>query len=40
MHGKERQVYTILVENLKRKILFEDLGVNLRIICSRYLKNQ
>jgi len=38
--GKEREVYTILVTNLNRKVLFKDLGVNWRIICSRYLKNQ
>jgi len=39
-HVKEREVYMILVENLKRKILFKDLGVNWRIICSRYIKNE
>ena len=39
-HGKEREVFTILFENLRRKILFKDLGVKWRIICSRYLKKQ
>lgn len=39
-HGKERKVYTILVENLKIKVLFEDLGANWRILYNIYLKKQ
>jgi hypothetical protein len=38
--GKETKDYTIFVENLKRKVLFKDFGVNWRIIYSRYLKKQ
>ena len=39
-HGKERKGYTIWVENIKRKVLFKDLGVNWRIIYGRYLKKR